>query len=80
MGFLVGPSEFESRMAVWLWWACSVCDIAGMAPHDSRNTCARLCLQAGERDGANRVLLGHVQRPDDGTSLGMHAAAKELPE
>jgi integrase len=36
------------------------CDISGLAPHDLRRTCARLCHQAGGELEQIQFLLGHV--------------------
>jgi integrase len=40
--------------------ACSSCDLAGVAPHDLRRTCARLCHEAGGELEQTQFLLGHV--------------------
>lgn len=40
--------------------ACSACDLAGVAPHDLRRTCARLCHEAGGELEQIQFLLGHV--------------------
>ena len=37
-----------------------VCEIPGLAPHDLRRTCARLCHQAGGELEQIQFLLGHV--------------------
>ena len=36
------------------------CGLAGLAPHDLRRTCARLCYQAGGELEQIQFLLGHV--------------------
>ncbi len=40
--------------------ACVSCDLAGVAPHDLRRTCARLCHEAGGELEQIQFLLGHV--------------------
>lgn len=40
--------------------ACSACGLAGVAPHDLRRTCARLCHEAGGELEQIQFLLGHV--------------------
>ena len=40
--------------------ACARCDLAGVAPHDLRRTCARLCHEAGGELEQIQFLLGHV--------------------
>ena len=40
--------------------AASSCGIGGIAPHDLRRTCARLCHQAGGELEQIQFLLGHV--------------------
>ena len=40
--------------------ACAKCDLAGVAPHDLRRTCARLCHEAGGELEQIQFLLGHV--------------------
>ena len=40
--------------------ACSKCDLVGVAPHDLRRTCARLCHEAGGELEQIQFLLGHV--------------------
>jgi site-specific recombinase XerD len=40
--------------------AAAGCDISGLAPHDLRRTCARLCHQAGGELEQIQFLLGHV--------------------
>ena len=40
--------------------ACAKCDLAGVAPHDFRRTCARLCHEAGGELEQIQFLLGHV--------------------
>jgi integrase len=40
--------------------ACRQCGLAGVAPHDLRRTCARLCHQAGGELDQIQFLLGHV--------------------
>ncbi len=37
-----------------------ICEIPGLAPHDLRRTCARLCHQAGGELEQIQFLLGHV--------------------
>jgi integrase len=36
------------------------CGLAGLAPHDLRRTCARLCHQAGDGLEQIQFLLGHI--------------------
>ena len=36
------------------------CGLAGLAPHDLRRTCARLCHQAGGELEQIQFLLGHI--------------------
>ncbi len=40
--------------------ACSKCAMPGVAPHDLRRTCARLCHEAGGELEQIQFLLGHV--------------------
>jgi len=40
--------------------ACVACGLAGVAPHDLRRTCARLCHEAGGELEQIQFLLGHV--------------------
>jgi integrase len=40
--------------------ACLRCELAGVAPHDLRRSCARLCHQAGGELEQIQFLLGHV--------------------
>jgi site-specific recombinase XerD len=40
--------------------AAADCGLAGLAPHDLRRTCARLCHQAGGKLEQIQFLLGHV--------------------
>jgi len=40
--------------------ACAACDLAAVAPHDLRRTCARLCHEAGGELEQIQFLLGHV--------------------
>lgn len=40
--------------------ACSKCGMPGVAPHDLRRTCARLCHEAGGELEQIQFLLGHV--------------------
>ena len=40
--------------------AASACGLQGMAPHDMRRTCARLCHEAGGELEQIQFLLGHV--------------------
>ena len=40
--------------------ACSACDLANVAPHDLRRTCARLCHEGGGELEQVQFLLGHV--------------------
>jgi integrase len=40
--------------------ACSKCEMPGVAPHDLRRTCARLCHEAGGELEQIQFLLGHV--------------------
>ena len=39
---------------------CSKCGLDGVAPHDLRRTCARLCHEAGGELEQIQFLLGHV--------------------
>jgi integrase len=39
--------------------ACSQCGLLGVAPHDLRRTCARLCHDAGGEIEQIQYLLGH---------------------
>jgi site-specific recombinase XerD len=40
--------------------AAAGCEISGLAPHDLRRTCARLCHQAGGELEQIQFLLGHM--------------------
>ena len=40
--------------------ACAECELPGVAPHDLRRTCARLCHEAGGELDQIQFLLGHV--------------------
>jgi integrase len=40
--------------------ACSNCAMPGVAPHDLRRICARLCHEAGGELEQIQFLLGHV--------------------
>jgi integrase len=40
--------------------ACAKCAMPGVAPHDLRRTCARLCHEAGGELEQIQFLLGHV--------------------
>lgn len=40
--------------------ACLKCDMHGVAPHDLRRTCARLCHEAGGELEKIQFLLGHM--------------------
>lgn len=43
----------------WVTSACSHCGLPGVAPHDLRRTCARLCHDAGGEIEQIQHLLGH---------------------
>lgn len=51
-----------SPKVIWgvVKFASSRCDLAGIAPHDLRRTCARLCHEAGGELEQIQFLLGHV--------------------
>jgi len=46
------------------------CGLAGLAPHDLRRRCARLCHQAGGELEQIQFLLGHVSIETTGRYLG----------
>jgi integrase len=50
--------------------ACAVCDVADVAPHDLRRTCARLCHEAGGELEQIQFPLGHVSVQTTGRYLG----------
>ena len=57
----IAPRGFSPKV-IWgvVKQACSVCDLAGVAPHDLRRTCARLCHESGGELEQIQFLLGHV--------------------
>ena len=57
----VADHEFSPKV-IWgvVKKACATCGLAGVAPHDLRHTCARLCHEAGGELGQIQFLLGHV--------------------
>lgn len=54
-------SQGFSPKVIWsvVTAACTRCDLAGVAPHDLRRTCARLCHEAGGEIEQIQFLLGH---------------------
>jgi site-specific recombinase XerD len=56
----VAVSGFSAKV-VWsvVTTACRQCGLAGVAPHDLRRTCARLCHDAGGEIEQIQYLLGH---------------------
>ena len=57
----IAPSEFSPKV-IWgvVREAASKCGLLGVAPHDLRRTCARLCHEAGGELEQIQFLLGHV--------------------
>ena len=57
-----GSEHGFSPKVIWgaVKQACSACALAGVAPHDLRRTCARLCHEAGGELEQIQFLLGHV--------------------
>jgi integrase len=57
----IGNNAFSPKV-IWgvVKTACSKCGLDGVAPHDLRRTCARLCHQAGGELEQIQFLLGHV--------------------
>lgn len=51
--------QSESHLGV-VKGACSKCGMPGVAPHDLRRTCARLCHEAGGELEQIQFLPGHV--------------------
>lgn len=56
----VSPNGFSAKV-VWsiVTSACCRCGLPGVAPHDLRRTCARLCHNAGGEIEQIQYLLGH---------------------
>jgi integrase len=54
--------------------ACFACDLVGVAPHDLRRTCARLCHETGGELEQIQFLLGHVSVQTTERYLGCAAA------
>jgi len=52
--------SFARRALLWLAAAAANSGLSGLAPHDLRRTCARLCHQAGGELEQIQFLLGHV--------------------
>jgi len=57
----IAPRGFSPKV-IWgvVKQACSACDLAGVAPHDLRRTCAHLCHESGGELEQIQFLLGHV--------------------
>jgi integrase len=57
----IGRTGFSPKV-IWgvVKAACSKCGLDGVAPHDLRRTCARLCHEAGGELEQIQFLLGHV--------------------
>ncbi len=57
----IGARAFSPKV-IWgvVKAACSKCCLDGVAPHDLRRTCARLCHKAGGELEQIQFLLGHV--------------------
>ncbi len=57
----IGEGAFSPKV-IWgvVKTACSKCALDGVAPHDLRRTCARLCHEAGGELEQIQFLLGHV--------------------
>jgi integrase len=56
----VAPHGFSLKV-IWsvVTGACSQCGLPGIAPHNLRRTCARLCHDAGGEIEQIQYLLGH---------------------
>ena len=56
----VAPNGFSPKV-IWLvvTTACCQCGLPGVAPHDLRRTCSRLCHDAGGEIEQIQYLLGH---------------------
>jgi len=56
----VAPNGFSPKV-IWsiVTTACRACGLPGVAPHDLRRTCARLCHDAGVEIEQIQYLLGH---------------------
>jgi integrase len=54
--------------------------VAGIAPHDCRRTCAKLCRAAGGELEQIQLLLGHAFSPDHRALLGHEAGSGERTE
>jgi integrase len=56
------PDHGFSPKVIWgvVKRACATCGLAGVAPHDLRRTCARLCHDTGGELDQIQFLLGHV--------------------
>ncbi len=56
----VAPIGFSPKV-IWsvVTTACRACGLPGVAPHDFRRTCARLCHDAGGEIEQFQYLLGH---------------------
>jgi integrase len=56
----VAPNGFSPKV-IWsvVRTACCQCGLPGVAPHDLRRTCARLCHNAGGEIEQIQYLLGH---------------------
>jgi integrase len=57
----IGRGAFTPKV-IWgvVKTACARCGIGGVAPHDLRRTCAKLCHEAGGELEQIQFLLGHV--------------------
>jgi integrase len=57
----IGNGGFSPKV-IWgvMKAGCSKCGLEGVAPHDLRRTCARLCHEAGGELEQIQFLLGHV--------------------
>ena len=57
----IGANGFSPKV-IWgvVKFARSKCAMPGVAPHDLRRTCARLCHEAGGELEQIQFLLGHV--------------------
>lgn len=56
----IAANGFSAKV-IWsvVTTACRQCGLAGVAPHDLRRTCARLCHDAGGEIEQIQFLLGH---------------------
>jgi integrase len=56
----IAPNRFSAKV-IWsiVTSACHNCGLPGVAPHDLRRTCARLCHDAGGEIEQIQYLLGH---------------------